>query len=137
MVKAISLFPLPRSLQATSCPTSLRTAPTSGGTVQNASFTCPEGLQRAGEKAMKTADLPEHTGGHAQRWATERTCSAHQHLQKKSVSQRGLEKIKATMTRKLQMCLQLQFCSMLKVRRKTAVQAGNRPCLKDLRASSH
>lgn len=57
-----------------------------------------------------------HRGGHAQRWATECTCPAHQHLQRKPVSQRGLEKITATMTRKLQMCLQLQCCSMLKVR---------------------
>lgn len=37
-------------------------------------------------------------------------------LQRKSVSQRGLEKITAMTTRMLQMCLQVQFCSMLEVR---------------------
>lgn len=86
--------------------------------VPDPSFTCLEDLRRAGEEVVRAADIPEHTAqGRAQRWVA--PCAhpgtmAHRQLQKKSVSQRGLEKITAMMTRKPQMCLQVKFCSMLK-----------------------
>lgn len=106
--------------------------------VPDPSFARLEGLQRAGKEAMKAADLLEHMArGHAQRWSPLSACpraTAHHQLPTKSVSQRGLEKITATMTRELQMCVQVQFCSMLKVRnisgRKLQFRLGTDPTWK-------
>lgn len=80
--------------------------------VPDSSFACFEGLQRPGEEAMKAATFLEHTGGPALCIYPEAV--AYCQLHEKLIFQRGLEKITATMTREVQMCLQVQFCSMLK-----------------------
>lgn len=100
---AASLPPLPRSLQAISCPTGPRTALISSETAQNANITpCPSSLlhlpwgsPKGGQGGCERSRPPAHRAEDTRRWDTPCTCPAtvarHQ-LQRKSISQRGLEK---------------------------------------------
>lgn len=145
-----SLPPLPHSLHIISCPTGPWTALTSSETVQNPNVTpCPScllclpwGSPKGGQGSCERSQALEHRAEETRRGDT--PCTPWLWLwlafMKKVHLPRRTWKTTATMTTELQVCLQVQFYSMPKVRNisegKLQLRLGTDPTWENSRASS-